>query len=60
MAADVECTIHYNERQRSVNDLWSSKYGNSPVSWLFLRMTDALAAFIGKRDSNMVTAPFLA
>jgi hypothetical protein len=40
--------------------LWSCKYGNSAVTWSLLCITDVLAAFIGKRDSNMVTAPFLA
>ena len=58
MAADVEWTIHQNERQRSVNDLWFCKYGNYTAIWSLLCITDVSAAFIGKRDSNMVTAPF--
>jgi len=58
MAADVEWTIHYNERQLSVNDLWICKYGNQTVIWLLLCITDLLAAFIGKRDSNTVPTPF--
>jgi hypothetical protein len=44
----------------SVNDLWSCTYGNSPVTWSMLCITDVLAAYIGKRDRNTVTAPFLA
>jgi len=44
----------------SVNNLWSCKYGNSPVTWSLLCKIDVLAAFIGKRDSNTVTASFLA
>jgi hypothetical protein len=31
-AADVEGTIQFNELQWSVNNLWSCKYGNSPVT----------------------------
>jgi hypothetical protein len=30
------------------------------VTWSLLCITDVLEAFIGKRDSNMVTARFLA
>jgi len=30
------------------------------VTWSLLCITDVLVAFIGKSDSNMVTAPFLA
>jgi len=58
MAADVEWTIHQNEHQRSVNDFWFWKYGNYTVIWSLLCITDALAALLGKRDSNMLTAPF--
>jgi len=59
MAADVEWTINENERQRpSVNDLWFCKYGNYTLIWLLLFITDVLAAFVGKRDSNNLTAPF--
>jgi hypothetical protein len=47
-----------HEHQWCVNDLWSCKYGNSIVIWLLLCTTDVLAAYIGKRESNMVTAPF--
>jgi len=49
-----------HECQQSVNDLWSCKYGDSQVTWSLLCITDVLAACIGKRDSNTVTAPFLA
>ena len=59
MAADVEWTIHYNERQRSVNDLWFCNYGSYTVIWLLLYITDVLAASIGKNDTNTVTAHFL-
>jgi len=58
MAADVEWTIHQNERQRSVNDLWYCKYGNYTVIWSLLCITEVLAAVIGNRDSNTVTAPY--
>jgi len=58
MAANVEWTIHWNEGQWSVNDLWLCKYGNYTVIWLLLSMTNVLAAFIDKRDSNTITAPF--
>ena len=44
----------------SVNDLWSCKYGYSPVTWSLLYITDIFAGFVGKRDSNTVPAPFLA
>jgi len=47
-----------NERQLSVNDFGSCKYGNCIVIWSLLGTTDILAACIGKRNSNMVTAPF--
>jgi len=47
-----------NEHQWSVNDLWFCKYGNYTVIWSLLCVTDVLAAFIGKRYSNMVTTPF--
>ena len=50
----------YHERQWSVNNLWSCKYSNSQVTCSLLCITDVLAAFIGKRDSNIFTAPFLA
>jgi len=35
-----------------------SQYGNYTVIWLLLCITDVLAAFIGKRDSDTVTTPF--
>jgi len=41
----------------SVIDFWSCKYGNWTVIWSLLAKPDILAAFTGKRDSNMVTAP---
>jgi len=47
-----------NQRQRSIYYMWSCKYGNWSVIWLWLCITDVLAAFIGKRDINKVTAPF--
>jgi len=34
------------------------KYGNYTVIRSLLCITNMLAAFIGRRDSNMVTAPF--
>jgi len=46
------------QRQQSVNDLWFCKYSNYTVIWLLLCITDVLAAFISKRDSNTVTIPF--
>jgi len=58
-AADAEWTICSNERERSVNDLWSCKYANSPVTWSLLFVTNILAAFVGERDSNTVTTPSL-
>jgi len=58
MAADVEWTIHQNERQHSVNNLWFCKYGNYTVIWSLLFITDVLAASIGKRVRSTVTAPF--
>ena len=58
MEADAEYIIHYNERQRSVNDLWFCKYGIYTVNWSLLCVTDVLAAVIGKGDSNTVTTPF--
>jgi len=57
MAADVEWKIHWNEHQRSVNNLWSWKYGNWTVIWLLLCITDLFAAFIGKRASNAASTP---
>ena len=59
-AADDKWTRQSNERQWSVNDLRSSKYGNPLVTWSLLCIMDVLAAFIDKRDSNTVTAPFVA
>jgi len=47
-----------NERQWSVNDFRFCKYGNCIVIWSLLGITYVLAALIGKRDSNTVTAPF--
>ena len=58
MVADVEWTIYKNERQRSVNEFMSCKYGNSIVNSWLLGITDVLAAFMGKTDNNAVTAPF--
>jgi hypothetical protein len=59
MAAEIEWTMHQNECQQSVNDLWSCMYSNSAVIWSLLFITDVLAAFIGKRNSNTVNAPIL-
>jgi len=47
-----------NDCQWSVNNLWFCKYGNQTMIWLLFRITDVLAAYIGKRDSNMATASF--
>jgi hypothetical protein len=47
-----------NKRQRSVNDLWLFKHGNQAVLWSLLGIINVLAAFIGKRDSTTVIAPF--
>jgi len=58
MAPDVEWTIHWNERQHSINNVWIAKYGNYTVIWLLFCITDVLAALIGKGDTNMVMAPF--
>jgi len=57
MVADFELTIHRIERQWSVNDLWFCQYSNYTVSWVPMCITDVLAVYIGKRDSNMVTTP---
>jgi hypothetical protein len=57
--AYVEWTIQQNQHRLSVNDLWSCKHGNAPVTWSLLCITHVLAAFIGKRDYTKVTAPFL-
>jgi len=58
-AADVEWMIHWNELQRSVNNLWSCKYSNSPVTLSLLFITAILAASMGERDCDTVTAPFV-
>jgi len=58
LAADMERTMHYNRGQRNVNDNWSCKYSNWKVLWLLLCITDILAAFMGRRDSDTVTAVF--
>jgi len=42
----------------SFNDLWCWTNGNYIVISSLLCVTDVLAAFVGKRDSNTVTAPF--
>ena len=57
MAANVNWTIHQNKCQWSVNNLWF-KYGNCTVIWSLLYITDILAPFTGKRDSNPTTTAF--
>jgi hypothetical protein len=47
-----------NECQRSVNHIWCFKFGNWIVSCSLLGITYILAAFLGKKDCNMVTATF--
>jgi len=58
MAPDVEWTIHSDEHQQSIKHLWSGKYGDAIVIWSLLCITDILAAFIGRGDSNTVTTSF--
>ena len=47
-----------NERQWSVNDFWSCKYGNSVLIRLLPFKINVLAVFIGITDNVTVTAPF--
>jgi len=58
MAADVECAIHENQRQQSVNDWWFCKYGNYTVIWSLLCISEVLADFVDKRDSNPIPTQF--
>jgi len=58
IAADFEWTIHWNQRQQSVNNFWSSKFGNWKVIWSLLCISDIMAAFIGKKQGDTVTTPF--
>ena len=58
MAADIDYTIHYNERQRSVTDFRSGKQGYCKVNRSLFITTDVLAAFIGKRATDTVSALF--
>jgi len=51
-AADVDRTIYYNERQWSVNNVWSCKYGNWIVICSLLGITDVLADFIGQETAT--------
>jgi len=46
------------ERHWSVNDCWTCKQLNSEAICLLLSIINVLPAFIGKTDSNMVTASF--
>jgi len=46
------------EHQQSVNGCWACQFGNWSVIWSLLCISDTFADFIGKRDRNMVTAPF--
>jgi len=58
MAPDVGWTMSQNERQWSINDFWTYKYGKWIVIWSLFGVNDVLAAFQEKRDSNTVNAPF--
>ena len=58
MAADIDSTIHWNERQQSVNYILSCKQGICKVNWLLLSISDVLATFKCKTASNTVNAPF--
>jgi len=44
-----------NESQRSVNEFWSCKSGNTRVIWLLLYIIAVFAAFVGPREN--VTLP---
>jgi len=44
------------ERQRSINNVWSCKSGNSKAIWSFLSIIKVLAAFIGNKDSDTLHA----
>jgi len=46
-----------NERQRSVNDSWSCIMGNLGGDRLQIVINEVLAAFIGKRATEMLPAP---
>jgi len=46
-----------NERQRSINDCWSSVLGNHTSNRLYLVIKVFLLAFIGKTDCNTLPAP---
>ena len=48
-----------NECQRNVNDSWSSILGNLWGDWLLIVINEVLAAFIGKREDEMLHAPSL-
>jgi hypothetical protein len=67
MAADVEWTIHQNERQQSVNraplehqqsirDLWLCILGILCSDWLQTSIYQIWAAFTGKYNRNMLPA----
>jgi hypothetical protein len=47
-----------NERQQSVNDIWTCKYVNWNAICLLLFIIIILAAFIGKTERDRATAPF--
>jgi len=47
----------HNESQRSVNDSWSCILGNLWGDRLYIVINEVLAAFIGKRDSKVLSAP---
>jgi len=47
-----------NERQRSANDFWSSKYHDWKLIWLLKHITDEFAACIDRRYGDTVSAPF--
>jgi len=48
----------YVERHWSVNNVWTCKQLNSEAICSLLSIFNVLPAFMGKTDSNMVTASF--
>jgi hypothetical protein len=56
MAADLVEKVHWNEQQRSINDYLPCEYGKWNVTWQLLFITNGLAAFLGTRVNNTVTA----
>ena len=48
---------HENERQQSVNDSWPHIMGNLVGDRLHIVINELLAAFICKRESEMLSVP---